>query len=91
LIETGTPWSGPSGSPFVTAISASRAAARACSAATTQNALRVGLTASIRDRTASVTSIGESFLARTRPEISRADCQMSIDYSHCIIPRRAVL
>src|SRR5947208_2106725 len=25
LIETGTPWSGPSGSPFVTAISASRA------------------------------------------------------------------
>src|SRR2546426_298921 len=91
LIETGTPWSGPSGSPFVTAISASRAAARACSAATTQNAFSTGLIASIRDRTASVTSIGESFLARTRPEISRADCQISIDCSHCIILRRAVL
>src|SRR3989441_70537 len=91
LIETGTPWSGPSGSSFVTAISASRAAARTCSAATTQNAFSTGLIASIRDRTASVTSIGESFLARTRPEISMADCQISIDCSHCIIPRRAVL
>src|SRR2546426_9504294 len=78
-------------SPFVTAISASRAAARTCSAATTQNAFSTELIASIRDRTASVTSIGESFLARTRPEISMADCQISIDCSHCIIPRRAVL
>src|SRR5439155_900918 len=56
-----------------------------------QNAFSTGLIASIRDRTASVTSIGESFLARTRPEISRADCQISIDCSHCIILRRAVL
>src|SRR5437762_33068 len=66
LIETGTPWSGPSGSPFVTAISASRAAVRARSAATTQNALSVGLSASIRDKTAFAISTGESFLARTR-------------------------
>src|SRR2546426_4440764 len=43
-------------SPFVTAISASRAAARTCSAATTQNAFSTELIASIRDRTASVRS-----------------------------------
>ncbi len=87
LIETGTPWSGPSGSPFVTAISASRAAARARSAATRQKALRVGLIASIRDRTASAISTGESFFARMRSPISRADRQISIN--HLIVSFRS--
>src|SRR5439155_829533 len=79
---------GPSGSPFVTAISASRAAVRARSAATRQNALSVGLSASIRDKTAFAISTGESFLARTRWLSSRADCQISIDdsiVSSCVV------
>src|SRR5205807_10082276 len=46
--DTGTPQSGPIGSPFITAISASRAAARALSCATRQKAFRRGLSRSIR-------------------------------------------
>src|SRR5438309_298159 len=74
-----TPWSGPSGSPFVTAISASRAAARACSAATRQNALSVGFSVPMRARAASVASTGESFFARINSAISHAERHVSID------------
>src|SRR5262249_22023123 len=60
------PWSGPRASPFISACSASRAAARACSAVSVQNALTVGLRRSMRSSTARVSSTGESFLARIR-------------------------
>ena len=66
LMETGIPWSGPSRSRATTAASAARAASSAASAVTVQNALRTGLSRSIRSRTARVSSTGESFLARMR-------------------------
>src|SRR3990172_4760516 len=77
LIDRGTPWSAPSGSPFTTAISAPRAAARAASAATRQNAFSAGSTASSRARTASVTSTGDTSFFRTRSRSSSADRQIS--------------
>src|SRR6266403_2258710 len=73
--DTGTPCRRPSGSPFITAISASRASRRATSWATRQKALRRGLTASMRARTASVSSTGESSLRRIRAAHSTAERQ----------------
>src|SRR5687768_10597126 len=89
----GTPCSGPSGSPFMTAISASRAALRATSAVMRQNALRVGLRRAMRARIASVSSTGDSCLERMRAAHSRADRQTislsvtrkSQHPAHCII------
>src|SRR5688572_12081860 len=98
LSDIGTPWSGPSGSPFITATSASRAAARAWSAAIRQNAFRRGFSASMRASTASTTSTGEISLWRMRAVSSSAGAQMSSsvfiavveardgrDRRHCII------
>src|SRR6266481_1564423 len=73
--DTGTPCRRPSGSPFITAISASRACRRATSYETRQKALRRGLTASMRARTASVSSTGESSLRRIRAAHSTAERQ----------------
>ena len=52
----GTPWSGPSLAPLLTAASAALAAARASSANTTGMALTLAFTAPIRARCASITS-----------------------------------
>ena len=72
LIENGRPWSGPSGSPVITACSAARAAASAASAVTVQNALSVGFSRSIRSSTARVSSTGDSFLrADQRGQLGR--------------------
>src|SRR3989441_8404824 len=76
LMETGTPWSDPSGSRLTTAISASRAARRAVSWARRQTAFRRGLSASIRASTASVISTGETCLDRTRSTSSSAGRQI---------------
>src|SRR5207247_10328434 len=67
LIETGTPWSGPSLAPRLSAPVARFASASACSAATVQYALRLGFTFSIRARAGRVTSRGEALCRRLRP------------------------
>ena len=64
LTENGTPWSGPSRSPAITAASARRAASRASSAVTVMKAFTVGWRASMRSSTASTTATGESSLVR---------------------------
>jgi hypothetical protein len=64
LIEYGTPCSGPSATPFITASSARLASASARSGVGVTNALRAGFTFSMRARTARVSSTGESFFAR---------------------------
>ena len=64
--ENGTPWSGPSGSPRITAASARRAVSRASSAVTVMNALTVGWSASMRASTASTTATGDTSLERIR-------------------------
>src|SRR5919197_244851 len=64
LIDTGTPCSGPSASPRITARSAACAACRAASAVNKQKAFSVGLSRSMRSRTAFTTSTGETFLVR---------------------------
>src|SRR6266478_7040431 len=58
------PCSGPRAPSFMIARSASRAAARARSAVTVQNALTTGLRRPMRSSTACVSSTGESFFAR---------------------------
>src|SRR6266446_345201 len=91
--DTGTPCSRPSGSPFITAISASRARRRATSCATRAKALRRGLTASMRARTASVSSTGDSSLRRIKAAHSTAERQTTSSAAivtsspprHCII------
>src|SRR5436309_2998346 len=89
--DSGTPCSGPSGSPFITAISASRACRRATSYATRQKALRRGLRASMRARTASVSSTGDSSLRRIKAAHSTAERQTTSSAAivttvrHCII------
>ena len=60
LIDTGTPSSGPIGSPRDHRASLAVAAAIASSAATRQKALIVGSTASIRSSTARVASTGDA-------------------------------
>ena len=50
--------------PFITAASAARAEASACVRSTTQNALTLGFTRSMRSSTARVSSTGEISLAR---------------------------
>ena len=62
LTENGTPWRRPSGPPRITAASARRASARASSAVTVTKALRGPFTRSIRARTASTASTGDSAL-----------------------------
>src|SRR5438445_2196066 len=71
-MENGMPCSGPGASPFMSARSASRAAARAKSAVTVQNAFTIGLMRSTRSSIAPVSSTGESFLARISPASSVA-------------------
>jgi hypothetical protein len=66
--EYGTPCSGSSRSPRITACSAARAVSSAASAVIVQKALSTGLTRSIRSSTARVSSTGESAFVR----ISRA-------------------
>src|SRR5947207_914233 len=91
--DTGTPCSRPSGSPFITAISASRARRRATSCATRAKALRRGLTASMRARTASVSSTGDNSLRRIKAAHSTAERQTTSSAAivtsspprHCII------
>ncbi len=58
------PCRGPSRPPFITTSSAARAAARAVSAVTVQNALIFGFTCSIRSSTARVSSTGDSAFDR---------------------------
>ena len=53
LMDTGMPWSAPSGAPDATIDSARRAASIAESAVSVQNALTSGFTRSIRASTAS--------------------------------------
>src|SRR5512145_1047868 len=93
LSDSGTPCSAPSGSAFMTAISASRAALRAVSAVTRQKALRVGLTAWMAARIDSVSSTGEICLSRMSRAMSIADRHRSSSElsspppheAHCII------
>ena len=66
LMETGTPWSGPSEPPLITACSASRAAAMAASAVIVQKQFSVGFSRSIRSSTARISSTGESAFVRIR-------------------------
>ena len=63
-MENGIPSSGGSAPPFITAASASRAVVSACSASTTQKALTLGFTRSMRSSTVRVSSTGEISLAR---------------------------
>ena len=72
LKATGSPCSGPSGSPRITAASASRAWARASSGKTKQKAFSTGCTASIRASEASTRSTGETSRRRTRRACSVA-------------------
>ena len=60
LIDTGTPSSGPTGSPRAHLASLAAAAASASSAATRQKALIVGPTRSMRSSTARVASTGDA-------------------------------
>ena len=77
LMPTGTPWSGGSASPRMTAASAARAAARARSAATVTTALTCGFARSIAARCASSTSTGLARFSRTSRASSRADRRFS--------------
>ena len=61
---TGRPCRGPSRSPRMTASSAARAASRARSLSQSRKALMAGLISSMRERTAWVSSTGESCLSR---------------------------
>src|SRR5688572_9094033 len=103
LIVTGTPCSGPSGSPRRRAPSARSAAARAASASTTVTAFSLGLTASSRARTDRVASRLEIFPVRmplARGPASQRQRSVSIDApprsgrlrfdgeSRCIVPPR---
>ena len=67
LMAIGTPWSGPSGSPAMTARSASRAWASASSGYVKQKALSAPFTSSMRARLFCTTSTGETFLSRISP------------------------
>ena len=64
LIETGTPSRSPAGAPRAQRASLSAAERRASSGATTQKALRTGLSRSMRARTARVASTGEALRRR---------------------------
>ncbi len=64
LMASGTPSSGPFGSPFIQRASASRAAALAASGRIRLNGLSLSCTRAARARLASSTSTGESFRAR---------------------------
>src|SRR3972149_6313945 len=75
LMDTGTPCTAPSGSPCMMAASAIFAPWRATSAVTAQKALSVGFSRSMRASSASVSSTGESFLARMRAASSIAGSQ----------------
>src|SRR5438093_2682641 len=76
--ENGTPWSGPSEVPRrVTARSAAFASARACSAVTRTYAFTTWFSVSIRSSTESITSTGETFLARIRVARREAGSQQS--------------
>ena len=73
----GTPCKGPSGSPAAIMRSALRAAARASGARTRTTAFTWGLTASIRARCASMTSVDEVFPLAIRLANSPADFRQS--------------
>ena len=60
LTATGTPSSGPAGSPRLQRASDARASARAASASTRQNAFRSPSSASIRSSAADAASTGDS-------------------------------
>jgi len=64
LIETGTPSSGESGSPFLQRFSEARAAARAAFLSTWQSALIVVAWRSARASTAFIVSTGEALPLR---------------------------
>src|ERR1700729_1766597 len=81
LTATGTPASGPSGSPALRLASTSRARARASSAATCRNALTLSSTAAIRSRCASVTSTAETSPAAIAADSSAAVIVMSSSMS----------
>ncbi len=69
-MDVGTPCSGPSSSPRITAASASRAISSAMSGTTVRKALSVGLSRSMRSSASSATSTGdtsfEAISSRTR-------------------------
>ena len=71
LAETGTPKSGPKGSPRITVASAARAAARASSAVTVMKAFSTGCARSMRARTISTSSTGESARVATAGRAQR--------------------
>ena len=70
--ENGTPCRGPSGSPRMTASSAARAAASACSSMIRKKALRLPCVASARPSARRVTSTGDTSRAAMRRASSRA-------------------
>ena len=73
LCTIGSPCSGPTGTPLASRWSASRAAARACSATTVGTALTSPSSRSIWSRCAVTTSIAESCRACSIRTISRAE------------------
>ncbi|CAB5682697.1 Uncharacterised protein [Delftia tsuruhatensis] len=77
LMETGTPCSGPRGSPLATARSAASAAASASSRRTWTTALSFGLTAEMRSRCACTTSREDTRRAAMALANCPADCFQS--------------
>ena len=72
LIAAGTPCSGGSSAPLITAASAFFASARAPSKSVKISALRLGLRVSIRAMVASISSTGDTCLERMRSASSAA-------------------
>src|SRR5262249_17379271 len=72
---TGTPCSAGSGSPSITAASASHAAVRASSAQTVINVLSVGCDASIRASASSTSSTGDTARVATSAASSAAEAK----------------
>src|SRR5438445_3076260 len=75
FMAVGTPCSGPSASPDVTAASAARALSMAWSKSVNTNALRLGLRRSMRWMVELISSTGDSSRRRMRPARSAADVQ----------------
>ena len=82
LIAMGSPWSGPNGSPRITAASASAARLIASSRVTSRNEWSWGSSRSMRSRNVSTSSTGDTCLDRTR--FTSPSCGRSCEFlAHC--------
>ncbi len=78
----GTPCKGPSAFPRITACSAARAAASACSSATVMNALSTGCAAWMRSSVARISSTGE--IARARIVAASSAAVGNVAFTSCM-------